>query len=68
MQGKVQLNRDRAKLFNSAWETLELLSKTSNRLDTYKDASKDDATNRWFQPRLWLRQNLSRMEELLYPN
>ena len=68
MQGNVQLNRDRAKLFNSAWMTLKHLSKTSNRLDTYMDTSKDVATSRWYEPRQWLRQNLSRMEELLYPN
>ena len=30
------------------------------------DASKDDALNGWDAPRIWLRQNLGKMEELLY--
>ena len=45
---------------------LDYLSRHSNRLTNFMDASKDDALNGWDAPRIWLRQNLGKMEELLY--
>ena len=52
----IQISAARAALFNDAWRMLEYLSRVSNRLTDYEDASKDaDYMTVWHTPRVWLR-------------